>query len=578
MPSMINFSNFTRAFTAFCLVVFIYILIPDTMPILNQGLKFGVLIGIVLLLMFYNQLLKQSGSNSTPSEKKSQQSDLDLYSQSSGLANELYENLKSLVLSTATAINSKVEPAIYMIDPESQVFSLQGSISDGFADGIPISNKIVKSILNNTNKIHQKDHPDAWNELFKAQSWRGSECVIGSTIKLHGSPAGFILAKVNHFSDLTEKDSTVLESLGNFISHSLVNLESLEKHVLGEESKTRILELLSNLNYKSDQTQILDHFKYLTRTFFYYDRLTISLKKDEGTNSVIKLVDGIEDKFIKETEFPTHGTLHGLPISTGESIQSKNWKEAHHNLVRFDSSEEESDFLSVLGVPILVDGVSKGSLFLERITEENYSKSDRQNLELIGRVLGASFSWILEYEKIYLDATHDGLSGLLNHKTFKDRFAEEIQRAKRFQHNMVVLIFDLDKFKRINDTLGHQYGDYVIKTVSGIMADNVRTIDVVARYGGEEFAIILVNTTAEMAFFVAQRIVNNIANYQFTMDGEDVRMAISGGMSEYPTHSEQIKDLIEYADQAMYDTKQNGGNGVMIYQKNDSSEHQAYEV
>ena len=172
MPSMINFSNFTRAFTAFCLVVFIYILIPDTMPILNQGLKFGVLIGIVLLLMFYNQLLKKSGSNSTPSEKKSQQSDLDLYSQSSGLANELYENLKSLVLSTATAINSKVEPAIYMIDPESQVFSLQGSISDGFADGIPISNKIVKSILNNTNKIHQKDHPDAWNELFKAPSWR----------------------------------------------------------------------------------------------------------------------------------------------------------------------------------------------------------------------------------------------------------------------------------------------------------------------------------------------------------------------------------------------------------------------
>jgi diguanylate cyclase (GGDEF)-like protein len=81
-----------------------------------------------------------------------------------------------------------------------------------------------------------------------------------------------------------------------------------------------------------------------------------------------------------------------------------------------------------------------------------------------------------------------------------------------------------------------------------------------------------------MAIVVAQRIVNNIANYQFTMDGEDVRMAISGGMSEYPTHSEQIKDLIEYADQAMYDTKQNGGNGVMIYQKNDSSEHQAYEV
>ena len=102
------------------------------------------------------------------------------------------------------------------------------------------------------------------------------------------------------------------------------------------------------------------------------------------------------------------------------------------------------------------------------------------------------------------------------------------------------------------------------------MSENVRTIDVVARYGGEEFAIILVNTTAEMGLVVAQRIVDNIANYEFSMDGEKVRMAISTGMSEYPTHSDNIKDLIEYADQSMYETKQNGGNGVIIYQKKET--------
>ena len=73
-------------------------------------------------------------------------------------------------------------------------------------------------------------------------------------------------------------------------------------------------------------------------------------------------------------------------------------------------------------------------------------------------------------------------------------------------------MYDLDKFKRINDTLGHPYGDYVIRTTAKIIKDNVRSIDLVARYGGEEFAVVLVNTTTEAAMTVAQRIVDNIAD------------------------------------------------------------------
>ena len=80
------------------------------------------------------------------------------------------------------------------------------------------------------------------------------------------------------------------------------------------------------------------------------------------------------------------------------------------------------------------------------------------------------------------------------------------------------MIFDLDKFKNINDTLGHQYGDYIIQTCSKIMKDNVRAVDVVARYGGEEFAIILINTSVMMSNIVAQRIVDTIANYPFKME------------------------------------------------------------
>ena len=128
------------------------------------------------------------------------------------------------------------------------------------------------------------------------------------------------------------------------------------------------------------------------------------------------------------------------------------------------------------------------------------------------------------------------------------------------------MMFDLDKFKKVNDTLGHQYGDYVIQTVAKIMIDSVRAVDVVARYGGEEFAVILINTTAVMSNIVAQRIVDTIADYKFSLNGVDTRLSISGGMSEYPTHADNMRQLIEIADQEMYATKKRGGNGITIHQ------------
>jgi len=114
---------------------------------------------------------------------------------------------------------------------------------------------------------------------------------------------------------------------------------------------------------------------------------------------------------------------------------------------------------------------------------------------------------------MYKSAIHDGLTDLLNHKAYQERFVEELSRAKRFKQNLVLLILDLDKFKRINDTYGHLYGDYVLKDVAKILKESVRNIDICARYGGEEFAIVLVNTDIEYARPVAERIIEKVAEY-----------------------------------------------------------------
>jgi len=523
----------------------------------------------------YNKILSMGQGDDIKSQTK-QEVDIMVIDDSlnSQVFKKQFNFLAETVLSLSSSISLNGSSAIYIVDPEKQCFILQTEDNNKFLESIPISNSLVIKFNKKDKKLYQKDSPEKWNEIFRHQNWRGSECAIFCPIILGTNTIGFIVSMVNHFTDIDKKGQKFHNELGSFISFGINTLGVLEERTNNEKNKTMILEVLSEIDFKSDNQIIYNKFKFLIVSMFKYDRLTISIKKetenrreyDKGLNLVIKVIDGDKDLYTEGTDFPTNGSLHGMPVIKGNSITASNWQESYNNLFRFSSTESnENLYQSILGAPIIVNQENKGSIFLERRSKTSFSKMDEVNLSLIGKVLGSALHWKNEYEKIYIDATHDGLSGLLNHQTFKERFQDEVKRAERFQHKMAIMIFDLDKFKKVNDTLGHQYGDYVIQTVAKIMLDNVRAVDVVARYGGEEFAIILINTTAAMSNVVAKRIVSNIADYQFSMDDIETRITISGGMSEYPTHTKKMKELIEYADQAMYETKQNGGNDITIH-------------
>ena len=238
---------------------------------------------------------------------------------------------------------------------------------------------------------------------------------------MRGNLAGFILTSIDHFTDATDKEMEVLEKMGDFISFGLENLDSLDKHILGEESKSFILEILFNLDFKSDSQNIFNQIKYLIRTFFQYDRVTISIRKetenrrkhDKGIISIIRLTDGEKDEFIEGAEFPTNGSLHGLPVINGTSLLTANWKTSYPNIVRFKSTESENqNYRSVMASPVIIEGESRGSIVLERLSERPFTNSELRDLELIGQVLGSALHWRYEYKKIHTNATHDGLSGL----------------------------------------------------------------------------------------------------------------------------------------------------------------------
>ena len=564
---MDNLSRSTAIFIGFCLAVLLLVFLQVEDQTVNFIIKGIVIGGLAWIIYLYYQYLGEAGQNGSHSQQDDLENLTDLHSQYT-IAQTHYASLQELIFSMVKAMNNEFEVGMYMMNPTSQNFDLQNGTVADFEKTVSFNNTIVKKCIDHKTAAtcHQKDYLDAWQEIFGNQNWRGSECVVGQTLSFKDKPVGLILVKSDHFSDINPKDQVIIEYLGNMVSLSMEELDSLEKSVVGNNNKLRILDLINELNFKQDEPMILNKFRHLIRSFFNYDCLTISSLDETNLKASIKLLDGIQTDLPQENEFNIHGTLHGLPYSENKIINELNWAEKYSNLARFKAGDtHDPEFKSILGIPVFIDDEIWGCIMIERSQPIRFTKDDEKIITLVARILGAAILWLNEYQKIYQDAIRDGLTGLLNHKTFMERALEEIERARRFQHHLVFLMYDLDKFKRVNDTLGHPYGDYVIKTTAQIMKDNVRTIDVVARYGGEEFAIVLVNTTQEMALIVAQRIVDTIANHPFSMGGDDIKMTISSGLCEYPNDSDQLSNLIEFADQCLYETKKGGGNGVTVY-------------
>ena len=248
-------------------------------------------------------------------------------------------------------------------------------------------------------------------------------------------------------------------------------------------------------------------------------------------------------------------------IQDGQIINSKDVQKDFGKRYRFYNDEKtKRSISSVLGIPISINQDISGCIAIERFEEKEYSAINNFYLEKIAHTLSILLRWQSEYSKMYLNTTHDNLTGLLNYRAFLNRLDVEMNRAQRTEQSLVIIIVDVDKFKRINDTFGHQIGNVALKKISDLITSSVRNIDVVARYGGEEFIIAVSNSDKKSTEQIAERIVNNVADNIFIFNDQRIKITVSLGMAEFPNDSDQVQKLIDSADKAMYDAKKHGGN------------------
>jgi diguanylate cyclase (GGDEF)-like protein len=183
--------------------------------------------------------------------------------------------------------------------------------------------------------------------------------------------------------------------------------------------------------------------------------------------------------------------------------------------------------------------------------------------ELIAVAIANAQAW----ETVSRQASTDPLTGLANHRTFRDRLSSEVERASRYQRALSLILFDLDHFKHINDTHGHQTGDATLITVAERIAALARDGDLVARIGGEEFAWLLPETTQDSAYLAAERARRAIAATSFQAVG---KVTVSAGVCSN-LHASTAQELLRAADRALDQAKDNGRDITSMYTETTST-------
>lgn len=324
---------------------------------------------------------------------------------------------------------------------------------------------------------------------------------------------------------------------------------------LNQKIETKNLELTSKINSIEEQKQLIsDQTKNIKS---YEDKLKIQAKQLEKQTILLdeqnKQLNEIDKNIIKEKEKLTNAIF--------EATEKEKMLDSLVNLQKKKQEEFEQAKLELELLNNKIEEQKNNILLKEAIiTNQKNIIFVLGILSVIVVILG--LNGIRQNRLLKSLSQTDTLSGLYNRRYINQKLEEEIEKYKRYKTPFSVLLIDIDFFKKINDSYGHDKGDFVIKEISSLMLKYTRTSDITARWGGEEFLILSPNNTLEGALKFANNLKNIIENYDFKIKE---KVTVSIGVSSFEENLTQ-ESLLKYADNGLYKAKQNGRNRVETLQ------------
>lgn len=331
--------------------------------------------------------------------------------------------------------------------------------------------------------------------------------------------------------------------------------------------------ITANLNRKNIYKIIAEEIKNLIQC----DVLQISLINHEKKTLEYKLCMKLEDKLEMppinlddENRFGVYAINHKQEILINDLKREyykyfNNFEEFIEKLAEEQSRTLERFSQSLIFVPIMIDSKVIGVIGVQAYEKNAFTLKDVNTLKVLSTYVGIALENSRLYKEIKYRANYDVLTKIFNRREALRKSEKIYNKVKKYYDSYWVMMVDVDNFKKINDTYGHQTGDKVLASIAKVIKESIRECDIVGRYGGEEF-IVIVKDDKNSYLKIAERIRNNVENTVINIgENEIIKVTSSIGITKMDATDKTFQQIISEADKALYEAKNSGKNKVVAY-------------
>ena len=380
----------------------------------------------------------------------------------------------------------------------------------------------------------------------------------------HGQPRGLLVVDRESREPFTPEEQATLAGAARFILRAIENERVFVQLERAKVEQGKLYRAANALAAATTEAQVIEAGVNGAREFAAFDFAVVTLFDRTNSEHEICAVSGEGAAELVGQRFKHNSGLVSMVVANRHALPYRGDYDPSRQVV-FTRRLVPPDMPSLLVLPLLVHERALGTLVLGSRRKSAFGDSVRPTLEVLASHVAVSLANARMLARLEEMATLDGLTGLYNKRALIEVGGQKLKSAKRFNKPLSLLVCDIDHFKKVNDTYGHDVGDVVIKGFADVLKRVKRDTDAVGRFGGEEFVIVCEETDERGAEQLAERIRTELSAVKFPTELGTLQVTCSVGVAPFPAAGAGWEQLFKATDEALYASKRGGRNRVTVW-------------
>ena len=454
---------------------------------------------------------------------------------------------------------------VFWLDPARAVLSLRGASGDqtSLLPG-PFGAKegIFAAALESGRRVELVGSSAARPLTYDTTAARRGH-VVALPIVDDGGAVGVLAFDRELARALEPAELEILDETSRLVQRAVDNERVLQKLDRAKVEQGKLYRAVERLNEARTEAQVIEAGVSQAREFTAFQFAAVTLLRKGGEHEICAVSGEGADGLVGRT-FRDSSGLVGMVVENRHALPFRGQCDAGVQVL-FTKDLAAPRLPSILVLPLLVHRDVLGTLVLGSNEPGGFGADVRLILQVLSRHISVSLANARMVKRLEELATTDGLTGLLNKRALTEMARQKLRSAQRFKKPLSVLVCDLDHFKRVNDTYGHDIGDRVIVGFADVLRRTKRETDHIGRFGGEEFVVVCEQTDPEGAELLARRVRQELAATTFVTQDGPLRVTCSVGVATYPDGGSDWEELFKSTDEALYASKRAGRDRVTLW-------------